>query len=68
MFKRRAVEVCRNSEAKPRNFRPDYSRTASLLKGFIDILRKACGNRGHNNNTFVKVRNKHTRKKNIMKF
>ena len=47
---------------KPSGFRPDKTRAATFLNGFKNIPGKACVNRAHNNDAFVNVGNKHTRK------
>ena len=47
---------------QPSGFRPEKTRAASFLNGFKNIPGKAFVKRVHNNNPFVNVGNKHTRK------
>ena len=51
-----------SSVLSPSGFRPNKTRAESLLNGPKNIPGKACVNRVHNNDAFVNVGNKHTRK------
>ena len=53
MFKTRAAGV---------GYRPNKTRAASFLNGFKNIPGKACFKSVRNNDAFVNVGNKHTRK------
>ena len=59
MFKTQAAVFYRDL---PSGFRPDKTRPASFLNGFKNIPGKACVKRIHDNDAFVNVGNKYTRK------
>ena len=51
-----------NHEAKLSGFRLDKTHAAIFLNDFKNIPAKACVKRVHNNDAFLNIENKHTRK------